>query len=117
MKRLSFILALGALALTAGAAKKTVIDRIEPANWYVGMKNPQLQLMVYGKDIASVCSVTTAYPGVRIDSLVKLDSPNYLLVYLNVKGAEAGTMTLKFDVKNEKGKVKTYTYAYQLKQR
>ena len=96
MKRLSFILALGALALTAGAAKKTVIDRIEPANWYVGMKNPQLQLMVYGKDIASVSSVTTAYPGVRIDSLVKLDSPNYLLVYLNVKDAQPGKMTLNF---------------------
>lgn len=108
MKRLSFILALGALALTAGAAKKTVIDRIEPANWYVGMKNPQLQLMVYGKDIASVSSVTTAYPGVRIDSLVKLDSPNYLLVYLNVKDAQPGKMTLEFKSPTSKLKPQTY---------
>ena len=108
MKRLSFILALGALALTAGAAKKTVIDRIEPANWYVGMKNPQLQLMVYGKDIASVNSVTTAYPGVRIDSLVKLDSPNYLLVYLNVKDAQPGKMTLEFKSPTSKLKPQTY---------
>ena len=30
------------------AAKKIVIDRIEPTDWYVGMKNPSLQLMVYG---------------------------------------------------------------------
>ena len=108
MKRLSFILALGALALTAGAAKKTVIDRIEPANWYVGMKNSQLQLMVYGKDIASVNSVTTAYPGVRIDSLVKLDSPNYLLVYLNVKDAQPGKMTLEFKSPTSKLKPQTY---------
>ena len=108
MKRLSFILALGALALTAGAAKKTVIDRIEPANWYVGMKNPQLQLMVYGKDIASVSSVTTAYPGVRIDSLVRLDSPNYLLVYLNVKDAQPGQMTLNFKSPTSKLKPQTY---------
>ena len=115
MKRLSFILALGALALTAGAAKKTVIDRIEPANWYVGMKNPQLQLMVYGKDIASVSSVTTAYPGVRIDSLVKLDSPNYLLVYLNVKDAQPGKMTLEF--KSPTSNIKPQTYELKAREK
>lgn len=27
------------------------IDRIEPTDWYVGMKDASLQLMVYGKDI------------------------------------------------------------------
>ena len=68
------------------SAKKLKIDRIEPTDWYVGMKNPTLQLMVYGKDVASVTEVTTDYPGVRIDSLVRLDSPNYLLVYLNLSG-------------------------------
>ena len=105
--------------MTMSAAKKTatVINRIEPTDWFVGMKNPSVQLMVYGKGIRDAEAVTTDYPGVTIDSLVRLDSPNYLLVYLNVKGAEAGTMTLKFDVKNEKGKVKSYTYPYVLKQR
>ncbi len=105
--------------MTMSAAKKTatVINRIEPTDWFVGMKNPSVQLMVYGKGIRDAEAVTTDYPGVKIDSLVRLDSPNYLLVYLNVKGAEAGTMTLKFDVKNEKGKVKSYTYPYVLKAR
>ena len=37
--------------LTMSAINK--IDRIEPTNWFVGMKNPQVQLMVYGKDIRS----------------------------------------------------------------
>ena len=105
--------------MTMSAAKKstTVIDRIEPTDWFVGMKNPSVQLMVYGKGIRDAETVTTDYPGVTIDSLVRLDSPNYLLVYLNVKGAEAGTMTLKFEVKNEKGKVKSFAYPYVLKQR
>ena len=83
--------------LSMSAAKKIVIDRIEPTDWYVGMKNPSLQLMVYGKNIASVKEVTTDYAGVRIDSVVRLDSPNYLLLYLNLKDAQPGTMTLKFD--------------------
>jgi len=81
--------------LSMSAAVK--IDKIDPTDWYVGMKNPQLQLMVYGKGIAAVKEVTTDYPGVRIDSVVRLDSPNYLLVYMNLQGAQPGTMTLKFD--------------------
>lgn len=79
------------------AAKKTVIDRIEPTDWYAGMKNPTVQLMVYGQGIRDVGSVTTDYPGAAIDSIVRLDSPNYLLVYMNLKNARPGTITLKFD--------------------
>ena len=98
MRRILLITAiLMANVLTMNAAKKTVIDRIEPTNWYVGMKNPQLQLMVYGKDIKSVKNVTTDYPGVRIDRVIRLDSPNYLLLYLNLSGAQSGNMTLHFD--------------------
>ena len=98
------------------SAKKLKIDRIEPTDWYVGMKNPTLQLMVYGKDVASVTEVTTDYPGVRIDSLVQLDSPNYLLVYLNLSGAQPGTMTLSFKGGKEK-KSKAEKVQYQLKAR
>ena len=85
--------------MMAMKAAKVTVDRIEPTDWYVGMKNPSLQLMVYGKDIAKVQNVTTDYAGVRVDSIVRLDSPNYLLVYLNVKDAKAGVMTLQFDKK------------------
>ena len=120
MKRIILLTAiLMANVMTMSAAKKstTVIDRIEPTDWFVGMKNPSVQLMVYGKGIRDAEAVTTDYPGVTIDSLVRLDSPNYLLVYLNVKGAEAGTMTLKFDVKNAKGKLQKFSVPYVLKQR
>ena len=99
--------------MTMSAAKKSVIDRIEPTDWFVGMKNPTVQLMVYGQGIRDVKDVTTDYPGVKIDSLVRLDSPNYLLVYMNLKDAQPGTMTLNF--KNEKGKVSSEKF--QLKAR
>ena len=99
--------------MTMSAAKKSVIDRIEPTDWFVGMKNPTVQLMVYGQGIRDVKDVTTDYPGVKIDSLVRLDSPNYLLVYMNLKDAQPGTMTLNF--KNEKGKVNSEKF--QLKAR
>jgi glycosidase len=95
------------------AKSKIVIDKIEPTDWFVGMKNPQLQLMVYGKGIRDVEEVTTDYPGVTIDSLVRLDSPNYLLIYLNLRDAKPGTMTLCFKIK----KLKDYKVQYLLKAR
>ena len=101
MKRIVLLLtALVALTATMNGAKKSVIDRIEPTDWYVGMKNPQVQLMVYGQGIRDVETVTTDYPGVTIDSLVRLDSPNYLFIYINLSGAQPGTMTLTFTVGN-----------------
>lgn len=82
------------LAVTTVGAQVNV-DKIEPTNWFVGMKNPSLQLMVYGDGIASA-DVTTDYAGVKVDSIVRPGSDNYLLVYLNIKDAKPGKMTLKF---------------------
>ena len=99
MKKIIFSLALFLSAMTSLAS--TNIDRIEPANWFVGMKNSSLQLMVYGKNIRN-SHVSVDYPGVKIDSLVRLDSPDYLLVYLNIGGAKPGEMMLNINGKKVK---------------
>ena len=96
MKKILISLALILSSMTMQAATK--IDHIEPENWYVGMKNSSLQLMVYGKNIRD-SRVSVNYPGVKIDSLVRLDSPNYLFVYLNLSGAKPGNMVLNIDGK------------------
>ena len=96
MKKILISLALILSSMTMQAATK--IDHIEPENWYVGMKNSSLQLMVYGKNIRD-SHVCVDYPGVKIDSLVRLDSPNYLFVYLNLSGAKPGNMVLNIDGK------------------
>jgi len=88
------------------------IDKIEPSFWYVGMKNPELQLMVYGENIAS-SDVSVRYPGVSLSSVIKLESPNYLLVYLTLdKDVKAGKVELTFTQKNKKN-----IKYYELKQR
>ena len=99
MKKIIFSLALFLSAMASLAS--TNIDRIEPANWFVGMKNSSLQLMVYGKNIRN-SRVSVDYPGVKIDSLVRLDSPDYLLVYLNIGGAKPGEMMLNINGKKVK---------------
>ena len=103
MKKILLLTAiLMANMLTVSAAKqKVTVDRIDPTDWFVGMKNPSVQLMVYGQGIRDAETVTTDYPGVVIDSLVRLDSPNYLLIYMNLKEAKSGTMTLNFKVQKK----------------
>ena len=101
-----------ALGMLAGHAAVKV-DRIEPTNWYVGMKDPSVQLMVYGEGIRDA-EVAIDYAGVTIDSLVRLDSPNYLLVYLNTRGAQPGTMEVTFKQGRSKKKVKYQLLAREM---
>ena len=103
-------LALSLLATFAANAAVN-IDLVEPTNWYAGMKNPSLQLMVYGKGIKQA-NVSTDYAGVKVDSVVRLDSPDYLLVYLNLQGVQPGTMKLNFEQGGKKKQVN-----YEIKHR
>jgi len=94
------------------SAKAVEITRIEPAFWWVGMKNPELQIMLYGKDIGHA-DVQCDYPGVRLEKVVRAESPNYLFVYLEIgKDAQPGNISFKITA----GK-KTITQTYELKKR
>jgi len=96
----------------AAQAQNITINRIEPANWWVGMKNHELQLMVYGPGIGKD-RLTIGYPGVTIKHIDKTDNPNYLFVYLNISSlAKAGNVPLHFS--NGANKL---TYSYPLKAR
>ena len=99
------------VAVTLFAAKSTLVTRIDPTDWYVGLRHSSLQLMVYGPGIREA-AVTTPRTDVRIDSLVRLDSPNYLLVYLDLKESRAGELPLTFTIGKRK-----QTVAYQLRER
>ncbi len=95
---------IGLLLFFMAMNAKVDITRIEPENWFAGMKNPQVQLMVYGHNIREA-QVSTDYPGAKIDSLVQLDSPNYLLIYINLNGAKPGNMPLTFTQGGSKKRV------------
>ncbi len=72
------------------------IERVEPLNWWVGMENPEVQLLVYGKDIGK-STVSTKYKNVKIVKVEKAESPNYLFVTLDIHPkAQAGKVPLTF---------------------
>ncbi len=92
-------------------SKKTIdIQHLEPTFWWVGMKNPELQLLVHGKDIAKT-QVSLKYEGVRIKEKISVENPNYLFITLVISAdAKAGIVPITFvDGKN------SYTHNYELK--
>ena len=57
------------------------IQRVEPAFWWKGMKNPELQILVYGKNIAN--QTIELSNGIQIKELKKVENPNYVFITLN----------------------------------
>ena len=108
-KKLSAILLFVAGLLTTTWAKAIDITRVEPANWWTGMKNSELQIMVYGPDI-SKSTLTINYPGIKLKEVAKTTNPNYLFIYLSIaKGTKPGNVPMHFTEGQQK-----FTYNYPL---
>ncbi len=70
-----------AIAITLSA--KVSINKVEPMNWWVGMQNSELQILVYGNKI-STTTPEIKYKGVAIKKVEKVENPNYLFIYVNI---------------------------------
>ena len=109
MKKTFFIIAFFAFFMSATAVE---ITRMEPAFWWVGMKNPELQILVQGKNIA-LSQVQLDYPDVRIKYVAKPDNPDYIFIYLEIgKTAQPGQLNFTFT----EGK-KKFSKGYELRPR
>lgn len=87
------------------------IQKVEPAFWWKGMKNPELQILVYGKDIAK--NEIELSDGVQIKDIQKVENPNYIFVTVNTNEINVP----KFNINVKSGKKKLGSYTYELKQR
>jgi glycosidase len=89
------------------------INRVEPPFWWTAMKNPQLQLMIYGDQIAG-SNVSINHLGVIVTSVSQLDNPNYLFIDLELT---PGVLPGSFEIKLSKEEKVTGAYTYELKER
>ncbi len=89
------------------------IEKIDPPHWWVGMNDSTLQLQVYGDNIRNA-DVDIDYPGVKIDSIARLDgSDNYQFIYLTIsENTKPGKLQLQ--LKDGKKKIKS---DFELRQR
>lgn len=86
--------------------------RVEPAFWWAGMKDPNLQLMLHGANI-SVLTPVIQHEGVTLKDVVKVKSPNYLFLTLDMSKAKPGKFTLQL----KQGNKTVHRYTYEVKQR
>jgi len=94
-------------------AQIPALERVEPMFWWVGMKNPKLQLIVHGDKIAER-AVKIAYPGVKLTQVHKVENPNYLFLDLDISAAaKPGAFNILFT----KPGTTALQYKYELKQR
>jgi glycosidase len=88
------------------------IKRVDPPNWWVGMKNPKVQLLLYGPGAGNL-TYTINYPGVTLAKTNKVENISYVFLDLIIaKTAKAGVVKIVGT-----GGGKTITQAFELKAR
>ena len=89
------------------------LERVDPPFWWVGMKNHNLQLMVYGNNISKTNPVID-YEGVRLEQVIHVESSNYLFLNIVIdEDTEPGVFKIDF----KKSRKIVASYSYQLKER
>ena len=67
----------------AGASAEVHIERIEPPNWWVGMRHSELQLVIEGPGVGGLQSAVHRR-GVKLLEIQRGDSPDYLFLKLRI---------------------------------
>ncbi|WP_313096878.1 glycoside hydrolase family 13 protein [Empedobacter sp.] len=88
------------------------IQKVEPMFWWKGMKNPEVQILVYGKDISKYNIELS--DNVKIQNLQKTENPNYVFVTINTN--EVNKSSFKINIKNKNKIVDSYTYELKNRQ-
>jgi hypothetical protein len=96
--------------LVAGVSAANGIEQLEPAFWWVGMKDSRLQLMVHGERIAELAPAIE-YPGVTIEGVTRTDNPNYLFINLRLVDS---TRPGRFRIEFRRGSVAVLSHQYEL---
>lgn len=92
-------------------ARAMEIKKVAPSFWWAGMKNSELQILLYGENLA-LSDVSVSGEGIYLKETVRQDNPNYLLLYLDLSEAKAQT----FQILLKHGK-KKLQIPYELKSR
>lgn len=87
------------------------VERVEPPYWWTGMKNTDLELLVYGDNINQLEPEFSN--GIIIKKVVKVANPNYLFITVDTKGISSGVAKLFF----KKGRKTVSTVDYEFKKR
>ncbi|MCU7977077.1 glycoside hydrolase family 13 protein [Shewanella sp. SW36] len=89
--------------------------KLEPAFWWGGMQNPELQLMLYSRELPSLpqqIKVDIQGKGITLKSLEHTDNPHYLFINLDL--SQAAPQTFELIISNTDSASKADTPLYRL---
>jgi len=111
MKKLAFLF-LTALMWLVAVAEEFKVEGIYPTNWWIGMKNPRLQLMIKGANVAEN-NFSISHPGVKLLKVHKVENRNYVFLDIQIlPTAKPGFAKINFSNPNGKG-----SFEYELRAR
>jgi neopullulanase len=86
------------------------IDKVEPPNWWAGMKKNKIQLMIYGKNLSGYqASFNTK--NIQINSTHNPENTNYTFIDITIlPGIKAGNYVLSLGKSNEKATISFPVY-------
>ena len=108
---LSLVVSLATLfpAFSAFCSQENNLD-VYPPNWWAGMQHDEVELMIFGKDVADD-KVSVSDGSVKIKQSRALDSENYLFVTLDI--ADASPQKLVLSLKDEDGSSRDIHYSLE----
>jgi neopullulanase len=101
------------ITMTAVAQKKKAGQdflHVEPAFWWTGMKNPNVQILFHSKEDLTGFTAEVNAPAVSLKEVKKVENPHYLFLTLDITNAKPGIIPITF----KQGK-RTITHNYELK--
>ena len=77
-----------------------VVKRMEPLNWWEGMHNSRVEIMLYGPKIAEF---NVQVEGLTVMQQIRTENPNYIFVTVETKNQQAGKYPITLT--NARGRV------------
>ncbi len=111
MNRLVVFIGFTIWSLSACVAQKvSILQHVEPANWWVGMNHSDVEILLHGKDISKF---TVNVEGLEILKSTKTENPNYLFVTVATSGKVKGS----YPITLTEGKKVVASFPFELKER
>ncbi len=107
MKKILFLI-LTFTSIQISAQNYKPLERVDPPFWWNNLNNKELQLMLFGKNIAaSIVKVNTI--GVKLLRVEKVENNDYIFAYITLQNFKGNTFEIEFSKGIEK-----FNYTYKL---
>lgn len=105
MKKIFSVLLLSA-SISTCFCQSLKVDKIEPSNWWAGMKMNDIQLMVYGKNLSQYKAEFNT-SSISVKKIYNIDNHDYSFIDISISpNIKPGEYSIKFSKENKSVEIK-----------